>query len=75
MHVAHHGDAWWQSLPFVALTLLLLALPAIGVLVLGTRANAVLPRIRDWMNQKAWVVSEIVLVFFAALTANSLVSG
>lgn len=75
LHVAHHGDAWWQSLPFVALTLLLLALPAIGVLVLGTRANAVLPRIRDWMNRKAWIVSEIVLVFFAALTVNSLVSG
>lgn len=75
LHVARHGDAWWQCLPFVLLTLLLLALPAIGVLVLGERAHEVLPRIRDWMNQKAWVVSEVVLVFFAVLTVNSLVGG
>jgi Sap, sulfolipid-1-addressing protein len=75
LHIARHGDAWWQCLPFVGLTLLLLALPAIGVVVLGERANTILPRIRDWMNRKAWVVSEIVLLFFAGITINSLISG
>ncbi|HKA67828.1 MAG TPA: GAP family protein [Actinomycetes bacterium] len=75
LHIARHGEAWWECLPFVGLTLLLLALPALGVVVLGKRANIILPRIRDWMNRKAWVVSEIVLVFFAGVTINSLVSG
>jgi small neutral amino acid transporter SnatA (MarC family) len=75
LHVARHGDAWWQCLPFVALTLLLLGLPLLGVLVLGQRAGVVLPRIRDWMNDQAWVVSEVVLVFFAAITINGLAGG
>lgn len=72
LHIAHHGEAWWQCLPFIALTLLLLGLPAIGVVVLGSRADRVLPGIRTWMNDNSWVVSEVVLVFFAAVTANSL---
>ena len=75
LHVARHGEAWWQCLPFVALTLLLLGLPLLGVLVLGHRADVVLPRIRDWMNGHAWVVSEVVLVFFAMITVNSLAGG
>ncbi|HEU5215037.1 MAG TPA: GAP family protein [Gaiellaceae bacterium] len=73
LHVARHDDRWWQVLPFVGLTLLFLALPAIGVVLLGKRAESVLPKIRDWMNTKSWVVSLIVLVFFLALTINSLV--
>ena len=75
LHVARHGGAWWQCLPFIALTLLLLGLPLLGVLVLGHRAEVALPKIRDWMNDNAWVVSEVVLVFFAAITINSLASG
>lgn len=75
LHLAREGEPWWECLPFVALTLFLLALPAFGVLLLGERATTVLPAIRDWMNDKSWVVSEVVLVFFGVLTVNSLVSG
>lgn len=70
--LADRGDPWWHMLPFLALTLLLLSLPALLVLALGQRANTLLPRVRDWMNDNSWVVSEIVLVFFIALTAKSL---
>jgi hypothetical protein len=73
LHVACHDDPWWQCLPFVLLTLLFLASPAIGVVLLGKRAESVSPKIRDWMNTQSWVVSEIVLVFFLALTISSLV--
>lgn len=72
LHVARNDDSWWHCLPFVALTLLLVALPALMVVLLGRRADIVLPRIRDWMNTNSWVVSEVVLVFFAAITINSL---
>lgn len=75
LHVERHGGAWWQVIPFVVLTLLLLGLPLIGILVLGHRAEVVLPKIRDWMNDNAWVVSEVVLVFFAAITIKSLAGG
>jgi hypothetical protein len=75
LHVARHGDPWWQVLPFVGLTLLFLAGPSLTVVLLGRRAAVVLPKIRDWMNQDAWVINEIVLVFFAAVTINSLATG
>ena len=72
LHVGRHGGAWWQCLPFVALTLLLLGLPLLGVLLLGQRAGVVLPKVRDWMNDNGWVVSEVVLVFFVVITITSI---
>jgi Sap, sulfolipid-1-addressing protein len=75
LHVARHGDPWWQVLPFVGLTLVFLAAPSLTVVVLGRRAAAVLPKMRDWMDQNAWVINEIVLVFFAGVTINSLANG
>jgi len=75
LHLSRHGAPWWQVLPFVGLTLLLLAIPSLTVVLLGKRANDVLPKIRDWMNQNAWVVSEIVLVLLIAITIKSLVTG
>jgi Sap, sulfolipid-1-addressing protein len=71
-HVARHNDPWWQVLPFVGLTLLFLAAPSLTVVLLGTRARVVLPKIRNWMDQNAWVINEIVLVFFAGVTIDSL---
>jgi hypothetical protein len=70
--LASHDDPWWHYLPFVLLTLLFLALPTILLLLFGDRAQAFLPKARDWMNANSWVVSEIVIVLFIAITANSL---
>src|SRR5262249_28937891 len=75
LHLGRHDTPWWQCLPFVALTLLLLAVPAIAVALLGKRADTTLPKISDWMTQHGWIVNEIVLAFFAAITINGLVSG
>jgi hypothetical protein len=71
-YLAAHDDPWWHYLPFVLLTLLFLALPTILILLFGQRAQAFLPKVRDWMNTNSWVVSEVVIVFFIAITANSL---
>src|SRR5262249_44255731 len=73
LHVAHAHDPWWQCLPFVGLTLFLLAIPSLMVVLLGRRSEVVLPKIRNWMDRDSWVISEIVLVFFAAIAINSLV--
>jgi Sap, sulfolipid-1-addressing protein len=69
-HLANDGDPWWYVLPFVLLTVLLLALPALFVVVLGHRARAILPRVRDWMNTNSWIVSEIVIVFFIVIVLS-----
>lgn len=66
-HLANHGEPWWHVLPFVVLALLLLALPALAVLALGQRAKTLLPKIRNWMDESSWMVSEVVLVFFIGI--------
>lgn len=68
--LGNHGDPWWHALPFVGLTLLLLALPALLVAALGHRARTFLPRARDWMNANSWVVSEVVIVFFIVIVLS-----
>lgn len=65
--LANNGDTYWSALPFIGLTLLFLATPALGVLLMGNRAQTVLPKIRDWMNTNSWIVSEVVLVFFVVI--------
>ena len=37
------------------------------VLALGQRAETLPPKIRDWMNNNSWIVSEVVLVFFIVI--------
>ncbi len=65
---ARHDLPWWHLLPFVLVTVLLLALPLLALLLLGSRAAAVLPRMRDWADRHSWVISEVVIAFFAVLT-------
>lgn len=65
--LSEHGDPYWHVLPFLFLTLLLLALPALAVGALGEKAHALLPKVRDWMNQNSWIVSEVVIVFFIVI--------
>src|SRR5262245_25981082 len=62
--MANHGEPWLHVVPFVLLTLLFLALPALCVLALGQRAKSGLPKVRDWMDENYWIVSEIVAAFF-----------
>jgi hypothetical protein len=71
-YLSNHGDPWWHLLPFVLLTLLLLALPTILILLFGRRAQVFLPKVRDWMSSNSWIVSEVVIVFFIAIAVNSL---
>jgi thiol:disulfide interchange protein len=71
-YVVAQGDSWWHLLPFVALTVLLLALPLILLFVFGDRAQAFLPKARDWMNDNSWIINEIVIGLFIVLTINSL---
>ena len=70
--LTRHGQPWWHSLPFVLMTLLLVSLPLIDLLLLGKRGEDLLPKVRDWMTNNSWVISEIVIAFFLALTISSL---
>ncbi|GAB3688551.1 hypothetical protein GCM10028857_22830 [Salinarchaeum chitinilyticum] len=63
-----------DALGFLALTLALLATPALAVVAFGERAEASLPRAREWMNENAWLVNEAVLLFFVAIVGSNVVS-
>ena len=71
-YLASHGDPWWDLLPFLLLTVLFLALPSLLLVLFGQRAQAFLPKARDWMNTNSWVVSELVIALFIVITINSL---
>ena len=70
--VSRHGDPWWEVLPFVLLTALFLALPSLLLVFLGQRAQGLLPKVRDWMNNNSWIISEIVIGLFVVITASNL---
>jgi len=68
--LAREGAPWVDSLPFIVLTVLIAGLPFIVLLVLGKRAETVLPKARNWMNTNSWIVSEAVILFFLAMSIS-----
>lgn len=71
-YLAASGAPVTDAAGFVLLTLFLLALPSLGVLVLGARAETALPEIRDWMTDNSWIISEVVIALFVVLTLQNL---
>ena len=50
--------------PLVAATTVLMALPILGYLLLGKRARAAMPGIREWLTTHSWLVNLVVIVYF-----------
>jgi cytochrome c biogenesis protein CcdA len=67
-YLASQDAPWWHSLGFVGLTVLIAGLPLIAVLLLGRRAETLLPTVRTWMSDNSWIVNEAVILFFLAMT-------
>ena len=74
-YLAHHDAAWWHTLVFVAATVFLAGLPLLLLLLLGRRAQTLLPKTRGWMTANSWIVSEIVIAFFLLMTLRNLLGG
>lgn len=73
--LASQGEPLWRSIGFLFVTGLLISSPLLVLLLMGKRAETVLPALRNWMNANAWVVSEIVLALFLLLQIQSIVSA
>jgi cytochrome c biogenesis protein CcdA len=65
--LANRGEPWWHVFGFVIATLLIAGLPLIVLLLLGHRAEELLPRLRRWMSDNSWIVNEAVILFFLAM--------
>lgn len=61
------GSSLAEALPFIGATVLIAALPLIGLLLFRRRAHVVMPRVRDWMSTNSWLVNIVVCVIFIAL--------
>lgn len=69
-YLARHDIAWWHNLIFVLITVLFAGIPLLVLLLMGKRADSLLPKMRDWMGANSWIVSEIVIVFFLVMTLS-----
>jgi threonine/homoserine/homoserine lactone efflux protein len=58
------------ALPFIAATVLVAALPLLGYLLFRRRAQAAMPKVRDWMNSSAWALNVIVCGIFILLVVG-----
>jgi hypothetical protein len=66
-YLAREDAPLWHALPFILMTVLIAGLPLIALLLMGRRAETVLPGVRSWMNANSWIVSEAVILFFLAM--------
>jgi Sap, sulfolipid-1-addressing protein len=67
VNLQQNGHSLIDALPFLALTLLIAALPLLAYLLLGRRAKEAMPKVRDWMSANSWLVNIIVLGIFIVL--------
>ncbi|HYA87180.1 MAG TPA: GAP family protein [Nitrospirota bacterium] len=75
LHLARSESPYWHVVGFIAATLLLAGIPLILNLLLGRRAETLLPRVREWMNTDSWIVSEIVVAFFLMMAVRGIAQG
>ncbi len=71
-YLAAQGAPWIDALPFIGVTLFILAIPSLILLAFGDQGEAFLPKVRGWMETNSWIINEIVLLFFIAITINNL---
>jgi len=70
--LATNNAPLWQAFPFIGVTVLLAGIPLLVLLLMGERADVILPKMRHWMNANAWIVNEVVIVFFLAISISGL---
>jgi Sap, sulfolipid-1-addressing protein len=67
VNLQHNGDSLIAAVPFLALTVLIAALPLLAYLLFGRRAKEAMPKVRDWILTNSWLVNIIVLGIFMVL--------
>ena len=69
-NLAQNNARLLAALPFIALTILIAALPVLFYLLFRRRAQRAMPKVRDWMNANSWLVNIIVYVIFIVLISG-----
>lgn len=67
VNLAQNDAPFTAALPFIGCTVLIAALPVLSYLLFRRRAQVLMPKVRDWMNERSWLVNIVVCLFFALL--------
>jgi len=66
-YLARNNLHFYSVFPFIALTMILASIPLLSYLLFRKQAKKVLPRVQSWLDTHAWIVNEVVLVFFICM--------
>jgi Sap, sulfolipid-1-addressing protein len=66
-YLARNKLHFYAVLPFIALTMILASLPLLFYLLFRKPAQKIMPQVQDWLDTNAWIVNEVVLVFFICM--------
>ena len=67
VNLEHNDLGLVAALPFIAATTLIAALPLLLYLLFRSRAQRLMPQMREWMNTHSWLVNIIACVILIAL--------
>jgi len=67
INLEHNDLGLVAALPFIAATTLIAALPLLTYLLFRSRAEQLMPQVREWMNTHSWLVNIIACVIFIVL--------
>lgn len=67
VNLQHNDASLIDAVPFLVLTVLIAALPLLAYLLFGKRAKETMPKVRDFMTEKSWLVNIVVLGIFIVL--------
>jgi threonine/homoserine/homoserine lactone efflux protein len=63
-YLASHKMHFASVIPFLAVTFFIAALPVLSYLTFKKRAETAMPKVQEWLDTHAWVVNEVVIIFF-----------
>lgn len=66
-YLASNGISYFGVMPYLALTMLIASMPLLFYLFFRKKAVKFMPKVRDWMNKKSWIVNIAVYIFFLLL--------
>ena len=67
VNLASHDSSFTEALPLIGLTTLIAALPLLAYVLFRRRAQALMPKARDWMNANSWLLNIAVYALFIVL--------
>jgi Sap-like sulfolipid-1-addressing protein len=67
VNLAATGAPFTAALPFIGVTVLIAASPLLCYLFFRRRAEVLMPKVRDWMTVRSWLVNIFVCLFFVLL--------